>query len=224
MPKIILNDKNKKQIAAAVKKAESKTSGEIVTAFIKESHDYAVHEMSFAVIVSFIYFVAMMFFVSDVQAWLQGMFWDYTQNYLIAFYGFSVFLVGAIFYFLANVAAIDRLIVPKKVMQQKVHDRALLHYMESGIYNTRDHTGILIFISLLEHRVELLADKGISVKIPLEHWQQMVEQILTGVKQGDFVNKLCLSVEECGTLLAEHFPIKADDSNELTNDINVLEK
>jgi len=224
MNKIKLNDGNKKLIAAAVKKAESKTSGEIVTAFIKESYDYAVYEMSFAVIVSFIYFVVMMFLVSDVQTWLQGMFWDYTQNYLVAFYGFSTFVVGAIFYFLANVAAIDRLIVPKKIMQQKVHDRALLHYMESGIYNTRDRTGILIFISLLEHRVELLADKGISTKIPLEQWQQIVEQILTGVKQGDFTDKLCKSIEECGSLLAEHFPIKADDTNELTNDINVLEK
>lgn len=224
MKKINLNSENKKQIAEAVSKAESNTSGEIVTAFIKESYDYAVYEMSFAVIVSFIYFVAMMFFVSDVQSWLQGMFWDYSQNYLIVFYGFSTFLVGAIFYFLANLAAIDRLIVPKKIMQQKVHDRALLHYMESGIYNTRDRTGILIFISLLEHRVELLADKGISAKIPLEQWQQIVEQILSGVKQGDFTNKLCKSIEECGSLLAEHFPIKADDTNELTNDINVLEK
>jgi len=224
MAKIKLNDIDKKQIAEAVKKAESKTSGEIVTAFIRESYDYAVYEMSFAVIVSFIYFIAMMFFVSNMEAWLQARFWDYSQHYLIAFYGFSTFVVGALFYFLANVAAIDRLIVPKKIMQKKVHERALLHYMESGIYNTRDHTGILIFISTLEHRVELLADKGISVKIPLEQWQKIVENILGGVKQGDFVAKLCQSIEECGDLLAEHFPIKDDDTNELTNDIDVLEK
>lgn len=224
MTKFKLNESDKNQIAAAVKKAESKTSGEIATAFIKESYDYAIFELIFAVIISFFYFVIMMFFTSNIENWLQSRFWDYTPHYLIAFYGFSTFLVGTIFYFLANISAIDRLIVSKKILNQKVQERALRHFVESGVYNTRDRTGILIFISLMEHQVILLADSGINEKIEQKQWQQMVDHIISGVKNGEIANNLCKSIEDCGELLTKHFPIKTDDTNELSNEIKELEK
>jgi len=224
MAKFKLKDSEKQQIENAVKNAEIKTSGEIATAFIKESYDYAIYELIFAVIISFFYFVIMMFFTSNIENWLQSRFWDYTSHYLIAFYGFSTFLVGTIFYFLANISSIDRMIIPNKILKRKVQERALRHFVESGVYNTRDRTGILIFISLLEHQVVLLADSGIDEKIEQKQWQEIVDHIVSGIKTNKMIDHLCRSIADCGNLLEQYFPIKDDDSNELTNEIEELEK
>jgi putative membrane protein len=222
MAKFKLTENDRQKISEAVKQAERKTSGEIATAFIKESYDYAIYELIFAVIVSFAYYILMLLFIPKISHWLQSLFWDYSPVHLVAFYGFSTFVVGTVFYFIANISAIDRLIVPGKTFERKVHERALLYFMESGISNTRDRTGILIFISLLERRVVLLADSGINEKIEQDKWQHLVDHIIAGIKQGNFTNHLVSSIRECGDLLAEHFPIKDDDTNELSNEIEEL--
>lgn len=224
MAKIRLNEEELEQIKQAVKEAESKTSGEIATAFIKESDNYAGYELIFAVICGFIYFTVMMFFSGAIEAAIKNMVWDYGVDYLLAFYGFSTFLVIALIYLLANFPFIDRLIVPRSVMRRKVNERAVRHFMESGVYNTRERTGILIFISALEHRVELLADRGIAEKIAQEKWDEIAAAIAAGIKKRQLAEHLTGAIRECGELLAKHFPIRADDVDELKNEIDILEK
>jgi len=219
-----LSKDDMKKISSAVKTAESKTSGEIATAIIKESYNYAIYELMFAVVIGFIYFVVMMFFAGNIEQFLQVKFWDYSVNYLIMFYGFSTFIVIALFYFIGNLSCIDRIIVPKKIRNQKVIERATRYFMESGVYNTKDRTGILIFISNMERRVELLADSGINEKILPEKWQNIVNNIIIGVKQKEIAAHLSESIIECGNLLTQHFPIQSDDQNELTDNIKILEK
>jgi putative membrane protein len=224
MAKMALKGEDLEKIKNAVKDAESKTAGEIATAFIKESDNYAVYELMFSVIGGFIYFVIMMLFSSNIENTLKRMLWEYTTDHLLIFYGLSTFLVIFILYLLANISFIDRLIVPKSIMQRKVNERAVRHFMESGVYNTKDRTGILIFISNLEHRVELLADKGINEKIPQEKWNAVVSHIVDGFKSGRMVENLTHSIAQCGEMLAEHYPIQPDDVNELKDDIAVLER
>lgn len=224
MAKIDLNKENLEKISKAVKEAESKTAGEIATTFTRESDNYAIYELTFAVICGFIYFTVMMFFAKPVEKLIHDMFWDYSTDYLLIFFGFSTFLVIAVFYLLANFSFIDRLIVPRRAMRRKVTERAVRCFMESGVYNTKDRTGILIFISALERRVELLADSGISAKIPQEKWDDIVNHIISGIKENKFVEHLSQSIRECGKLLAEHFPIKPGDVNELKDQISILEK
>jgi putative membrane protein len=224
MAKILLNEDELAEIKNAVKEAESKTAGEIATAFIKESDDYAVYELTFALFCGFFYFVAIMFFAGPIEEAIKNMFWDYTPQYLLIFYGFSTFLVIALFYLLANLSFIDRLVVPKSAMQRKVNQRAVRHFMDSGVYNTKDRTGILIFISALERRVELIADRGINEKISQQKWNSIVGQIIEGIKTRRLAQYLKEAIKECGDLLAEHFPIQPDDVNELKDDVAVLEK
>ena len=219
-----LSKEDREKISAAVAEAESKTSGEIGTAIIAESYDYAIYELFFSVVVGFVYFLVLLFFHSSLENWLSSKFWDYNNVYLTAFYGFSTFLVITITYLFSNIPAIDRLICSKKVMQRKVHERALRHFVESGIYNTVHRTGILIFISVLEQRVELLADSGINELIPQEKWNDIVQKIVDGIKAKTATENLVEAIKICGDLLAENFPIQADDENELSNEIEVLER
>ncbi|RLD56934.1 MAG: TPM domain-containing protein [Bacteroidetes bacterium] len=166
----------------------------------------------------------MLFFSNRIEIIMQHKFWDYSSAYLISFYGFSTFIVISIFYFLANIRFIDRLIIPKKIRNKKVKERAIRHFMESGAYNTKERSGILIFISFLERRVELLADIGISKKIPQEKWDSIVQYIVNGIKENKISEHLSKAIEDCGKLLAIHFPIQPDDVNELKDDIDILEK
>jgi len=224
MSKINFTDQEKEIIRNAVHKAESKTSGEIATAVIKESDKYAIYELTFAVLIGFLYLVGLLFFYNNIEESLKNMMWDYSSQYLLMFYGLSTFLVITLIYIIANFPFIDRLIVPKKVMEEKVNQRAVRYFMESGVYRTKDRTGILIFISQLERRVELLADQGISEKIPQEKWDSIVQHIIAGIRSNQLIKHLGEAIEECGNLLSEHFPIQADDINELKDDISILEK
>jgi putative membrane protein len=224
MSAIHFNPNELEQIKQAVKDAESKTSGEIATAFIKESDDYAVYELLFALFCGFIYFFAITFFAEAIEPVIRQMSWDYTSQHLLAFFGFSTFLVIGIFYLLANLSFIDRLVVPRSVMRRKVSQRAVRQFMESGVYNTKDRTGILIFISQLEHRVELLADSGINEKVPQEKWDSIVQHIIKGIKNKQVASHLSEAIRQCGELLQQHFPIQEDDVNELKDDIAILEK
>lgn len=224
MPKINLSKTDLEEINKAVQQAESKTSGEIATAIIKESFDYAAAELVFSIIGGFIYFMIIMLFVPGIESWLQSMFWDYSINFLLIFYGFSPFLVMTLLYFISNLSFIDRLIISKKNMAKKVHERALRHYVESGVSQTKDRTGILIFISLLEHRVEIIADRGINEKIDQKRWEKLVNKLITGIKEGKVKEKLIEIIGDCGNILEEHFPIAVDDVNELSDNIDILEK
>jgi putative membrane protein len=219
-----LSTEDQNRITKAIGQAESKTSGEIATAFISESYDYAIYELLFSVVVGFIYFAIMLLFSTQIETWLAAKFWNYNVSYLLGFYGFSTFLVITIVYLLANLPSLDRLIVSKKTMQRKVHERALRHFVESGAYNTVHRTGILIFISALEHRVELLADSGINELIPAEKWDKLVQHIVQGIKENKPADYLIEAIEDCGKILSENFPMQAETVNELSDEISVLER
>jgi len=225
MKSLNFTDSELKKIGAAVKEAEKETSGEIKVAFIRESYDYAKYELFFALIAGFISLGILILFQSKAEVFVQSMFWEYSPAYTAIFFGIFPFFIITIFYLLANLSFVDRIIVPASVKNRKVHERAVRYFTESGIFNTRDRTGILIFLSFLERRVELIADKGISSKIPQERWEGIVSHITLGIRTGKTLEHLVDSVKECGVILAEadKFPIKPDDENELDDDVSVLE-
>ncbi len=225
MRKLKFSDSDLKRIAEAVKEAEKKTSGEIKVAFIRESYDYAKYELFFAVVIGFVYTAVLLLFPTQIDSLIKDMFWGYSPVYTAVFYGISPFVIITLFYLVANFSYIDRLIVSKKVMNRKVHERAMRFFSESAVFNTKERTGILIFLSFLEKRVVLVADSGIASKIPQEKWDGVVNHITDGIKTKKTIKHLIDSIGECGKLLAESdkFPIKPDDSNELEDDVSILE-
>lgn len=225
MKNLNFSDSDLDKIGKAVKESEKETSGEIKVAFIRESYDYAKFELFFALIAGFLSLGVLMLFPEKIELLVKNMFWEYSPTYTAVLFGIFPFLIITIFYLLANLSFVDRLIVPESVKKRKVNERAVRYFMESGIFNTRDRTGILIFLSFLERRVELIADKGISSKIPKERWEGIVSHITEGIRSGKTIENLVDSVKECGAILSESdkFPIKPDDENELEDSVSVLE-
>lgn len=224
MSKIKFSKKDLEKVTESVKSAESKTSGEISVAFIKESNDYAKYELLFAMIIGFVYTGIVIFFRSGVESLIKNLFWDFSTSHLILFYGISPFVIITLFYLAANISVVNRLIIPKNVMDKKVRERASRYFSEAGITNTRDRTGILIFLSFLERRVVLLADIGINSKVFAKRSPEIISNITTGIRMGKTVEKLTESIKLCGELVSQDFPIKPDDLNELKDDATILEK
>lgn len=106
-----------------------------------------------------------------------------------------------------------------KTSEKKTELRADYEFFALGLDHTRDNTGILIMISLAEHRVVIRAGKAINEFYDQGIWQMIVDTVIDGIKRGDSVSGICNGVSMCGDILAEHFPIKLDDVNEIPDEI-----
>lgn len=110
----------------------------------------------------------------------------------------------------------------KKADQEKaVIARAKKEFLKLGINKTRDSTGILIMISLEEKMVRIQPDISVEKVLPDLNWESYVDVIINGIKSNCPVFSICHVISEIGNLLAEHFPVKPDDTNEISNDVVV---
>ena len=116
-----------------------------------------------------------------------------------------------------------RNLIPKNRIAEAVHLRSLAAFTAQGLHYTRAHTGILILASLLEHRVEVLADKGINEKVPAGTWNEVVQILTVGLNSGNACDAFCKAIERCGEILSQHFPRPPDDRDELSNKL-VIER
>lgn len=84
---------------------------------------------------------------------------------------------------------------------------------------TRDKTGILLYLLLKERQFYILADAGINEKVKQETWDKIRDEMQNEFREGQFTNGMLLGIEKVGKILGEHFPIKVDDTNELSNKV-----
>jgi len=105
--------------------------------------------------------------------------------------------------------------------RKSLRELAEKEFFKLGVANTRDKTGILIFLLLEDRKFYILADSGINAKVTQETWDKIKDEIQKKFAKGEFCRGLIFGVEEVGKILSTHFPIKADDTNELSNRINV---
>ena len=104
-------------------------------------------------------------------------------------------------------------------MAEEVFQRALETFYKHNVSMTKDRTGIMIFISLLERKVEVLADCGINEKVENNYWNQIVTNLVSKIKEGSIAIGLCEAILDCGKSLESSFPIKDNDVNEISNDL-----
>jgi putative membrane protein len=88
---------------------------------------------------------------------------------------------------------------------------------------TQEGTGILIYISLHERMVRILGDDSISAKLTQDDWNGVRDTIIEGIRSKRPADGLKEAILKCGELLAQHFPIRPDDANELSNEIHIVD-
>jgi putative membrane protein len=197
------------KIQQAVAAAERRTSGEIVPMIVGACSQYAEVSVT-GLIVGLI--------IGSAAALVWGDPWGYIHAELA--WPVSGAALGLL---LSHMPAIRRFLIPTARVTEAVHLRSLAAFTAHGLHYTKAHTGILIFASLFEHRVVVLADRGINDKVPPGTWDEVVGMITAGLKSNDGCAAFRAAIEKCGNILAEHFPRSADDQNELADKL-VTEK
>ena len=223
LKKIKLSDKDFEEIKESVKKAEEKTNGEIALAITAESSHYSFWELGTSVLISLLLIVCLLPLTNQIYGWLSTFIWGMTPLYLVLFYFAVCAVITLILFGVFNIVEIDRIIVPESVKQNAVKNRAVRYFAESGVYCTKDHSGILVFVSYFEKSVYIVADKGISEKISQDLWNLIRDEMLDLLKQNDVKGAFTDAVSRCGDLLSEYFPAKSENPNELSDGLVVLE-
>ena len=209
------SDAEKENIRRAVESAKSKTSGEIATMVIDHSDRYHEAEVLGGVLVSglvaLIISVAAHYVAILSHIPLDMTIWSYVPMvFLLYFPARSLFL---------RFPHLKLPFIDKKRMMHVVRERAVRAFFEKRLYKTRDENGILIFISLLERKVWLLGDRGIDRQVSHENWNVLAREISAGIREGRACDALCAAIVKCGTILAETFPKRPDDMNELSDEM-----
>jgi len=197
----LLDEAGSAAIEAAVHSAERATSGEIVPVVAERSDSYTEVRLGAAALVAFAAGALALVFAPDLWPWLVGL-------------QLGVFAAGA---WLFGRAALLRRLVPAEMAAQRVARAAVLAFHEAGLVETRDRTGILIYVSLLEHRVVVLADRGIDARVEPGAWDAVVARVIAGIVERRAEEGLAEGIRLCGELLAAKFPPRPDDVNELAN-------
>ncbi|HKY07513.1 MAG TPA: TPM domain-containing protein [Candidatus Binatia bacterium] len=195
-------DAEKERIQQAVLAAETKTAGEIVPIIVTASARYT--EIELLGLVGGL-------FVGIIIEWFWSDPWG--SKYL----NLWPVTCAAVGFFIGRIGAVKRLAASTNRISEAVHMLALASFSEHGLHYTREHTGILILVSLLEHRVEVLADRGINAKVEKGTWEEIVHILTAGLKSNHACDAFCKAIERCGEILATHFPRAADDKDELPN-------
>lgn len=204
-----LNQTDKDKVTTAVRKAESLTSGEIVPMIVSTSHAYPLAAVYGGV-------VAALPLALILAHPIATFFWIDPQNVWL-FLALFIPLYWIFHLIVQHTPSIKRLFISKKRIEEEVREAAFTAFFSEKLYKTKAENGILLFISVLERKVWVLADAGINAKIEQERWQKVVATITAGFQNGRHADCLCEAIGEVGDILKEHFPIEPDDVNELRN-------
>lgn len=213
--KHILSESEQERIRMAVAAAEGRTSGEIVPFIVPRSDVYeaAIWKGAAAGAVAALLFAVLIFNFYD--GW--GLGWLHTgwgTALLVTLCG----LAGGLL--VSFIQPFRRTLAGSDAMTRSVHRYAMKAFVEEEVFDTRDRTGILLFISLFEHRIEVLGDTGINQKVSVDEWADVVEHIRDGIRSGRFADGLTEGIEMCGHLLEKSgIEIREDDTNELPNTV-----
>lgn len=199
-------------IREATARAESRSAGEVVTYVVGRCDDYEEASWLGALLGAL---------GAGLAAALWHHFevaWGYTGPHWIALPP----LIGAGIGYgsVRLIAPLERALIRAATVERRVARRAAAAFVEEEIFDTRDRTGIMIFLAHFEHRVVVLRDAGINAKVEASRWDAIADGIARGIREGEPAAALLEGLEACGALLEEHgVERRADDVNELDDEV-----
>ncbi|PZU12595.1 MAG: hypothetical protein DI606_08705 [Sphingobium sp.] len=206
-------------VTTAVTAAESRTSGEIVTIVARRSDNYHDVGLSWAAAAVFVALALMAAFPAQLRAILSMLLLDWEHelaDWKLLMGLLALLIVKFLFVrYLLAIMPLRMLMTPRATKARRVRRRAILLFRTAAEARTRGRTGVLLYLSLDEHRAELVADSAINAKVAPEVWGEAMAALVTAIRDGRPGEGMAQAVAQIGTVLADHFPREADDINEL---------
>lgn len=209
---MLLSDADREAVSAAVAEAERRTSGEIVPYVVPASDAYPNALWKGAA------FGAL---AGPLLALALHRLWDLWGNHFELWLLVPAAAGAAIGFLLAAfVPPVKRWLAGDEMLELRTRQRAEMAFLEEEVFRTRERTGILLFLSLFEHRVVVLADSGIHTLVQPGQWDGIAAGIASGIRAGRAREALLEAIQSCGDLLERHgVARRADDVNELPDEL-----
>lgn len=212
---ILLSDGDAEEISAAIRREEARTSGEIVAVLAAQSGSYRLLPLFLAAFAALLVPLILLYLPGLLQG--RYMVWAADKIYflqLLVFVGLA---------FLLSMRPLRYWIVPWALKKRWARAHALEQFAAQEMHTTAGRTGVMIFVSVLEHYAEVIADQGIYEKVPAEDWQSIVSELVGKIQKKQPREGFLVAISRTGDLLASHFPPGTEDENELANHLIVIE-
>lgn len=214
---LLFSDPQLDALRARVEEAEKGTPGEIVVFVAPRSGSYEAVLWRGGVIGLLVSVFTWFVLALSLKGW--DMSWLWSPMLAIGLSGAGSIAGAALAH---QNASILRILAGRKLLARQVHDRAQRAFLEQGVTETAARTGILLFVSVLERRIEIVADKGINAVVPGDQWQEIVDLIRRGFADGEIVKGLSNGIVACGEVLRRSgISSSESDLNELSDDIRL---
>jgi putative membrane protein len=207
------------KVSAAVAEAEMHTSGEIVTVLADRSDSYSDIALGWSAVIAF---TAMLvwtfladFMLASFDQMLGGWNHEWTPMGILGLFTGLAILKFAGTWLIQLWQPLKFAVIPGKIKSIRVHERAISHFKVGAERRTHGRTGVLIYLSLREHRAEIVADEPIAKIVSAEVWGEAMADMLVEIRQGNLADGLVAGVRDVGKVLSEHFPREDGDTNEL---------
>jgi putative membrane protein len=197
----MISGADKARVEEAIRLAETRTSGEIFCVIARQSSDYRLVPVAWAALLSLAVPMPLIYFTL----------WPASVIYLIQLVVFVAAVIGL------GQPRIRFHIVPRLAKHDRAHAVAMRQFFAQGLDRTENRTGVLIFASAAERYAEIVADAGINAKVAPEVWQRAITSLIDGIKRDRAADGFVAAIEQCGAVLAQHFPPGAMDRDELPN-------
>ncbi len=214
-----MSDADRARVSAAVTAVEQRTAGEVVTIVTGQSDDYADIALLWSILVAFLALAALAlapdFYLGLYDrltgGWVQE--WHPRGVFALALLVASLKFAGM---WLAQLwRPLRLLLVPGPVKHGRVRARAITCFKVGAERRTHGRTGILIYLSMGEHRAEIVADEAIAGKVDPQVWGEAMAAMLAEIREGRVADGMVAAIGMVGEVLAAHFPLAAGDINEL---------
>jgi putative membrane protein len=225
---MLLNSDDHRRIAQAVGAAEATTRGEIVCVVTDEAARYAEVPLAWAAagalglpILALAVVVTAGKFDYAFGGWVAANVAAAHAAVVTALTGYALVqcLLFVAIMVLVSIPPIRRWLTPPSLKRAHVRARAMEQFFARSLDKTRERTGVLIFVSLKDRHAQVLADTGISGKVPPAAWDEVIGELVKGVKADKPADGFVGAIAMCGRLLSTHFPAGADNPNELANTV-----
>jgi putative membrane protein len=208
------------QVADAIRAAEARTDGEVSVVVAPESDSYNDVTLHWALLFALLPLAIFATFPGLLH-WAVSLIhepWgpDAPPLRLVVLVLLlktaGAFVVGWLIFRLPKV---KQALAPHATKARRVRRRAILIFQVGTEKRTASRTGVLLYLSLAEHRAEIVADASIHSKISGEEWGDAMVALLQGVKAGKPGDGIAAAVGKIGDVLATHLPYTGTDPNEL---------
>lgn len=215
----ILNSEQHIIVSDAVAEAELTTSGEIVPVLADSSDSYSEVILAYCAALSF---TAMSVFAAFPAPFMEG--WDallggWGHEWTIGQASTLLLAIGVLAFIIAwallRIPSLLFALIPGPLKSARVRNAAIRHFKVGAEQRTHGRTGVMLYLSMREHRAEIVADTAIAELVPAEVWGEAMADMLVEIRKGCVAEGIAAGVRDVGKVLSEHFPRAEDDQNEL---------